>query len=1113
MLDHDDDVEFEVTEREFTLEGTLPGGLTVIEASAGTGKTYTLAALFVREIAHGRARIGEICVVTFTEAATAELKGRLRDRLADVLARLEGRASPPDPFGDDLAAVEEPERSRRRQRLETALADFDGATISTIHGFCQRLLAGAGDLAGADPTRDDRDVVEVVTDLVLARCDGPEDLPGGFGDLVAAVGLRLALPDARLAPVPGGEDTVDFVESAVDEVRRRRRISGRRSFDAMLADARDLVTDPRRGPGLVADLRQRFRLVLIDEFQDTDQVQWSLFRRAFVDQVPSGPAPVTTVIVGDPKQAIYRFRGAELAAYLTARRHAVEHGGGQWSLGTNYRSDPDLLAALDRLLAGATFGDPAIRFRSVRAGRSDTVRVEGVGTEAVHLRELVVDETADERHRRARSDLVAEIVEVLREATIVSDATSRRVRPSDIGVLVRSNDRAVAIVADLAAAGVPAVAMGRTSVLDSPAAHQWQVLITALTRPSWLGTAKSAAVGWFGDLPIDAVAGLGEAEETALLEWVRGLVDALGAGGVPGLLAAMRRNGFANRLLARPGGERDLTDVDHIAELLQVRTGGARTTPDRLASVLADLRRAGESESAAELFDRRIDRDDDTVKVLTVHKAKGLEFPVVFCPDLWSGFSLGGKLAHAVDPGTGRRLIDTVEVNRGDLPDPFAVAASARAEQHGEALRLVYVALTRARHRLVVWTAPGYEARADSALPLAELLGAAANGDLRRLARDSEGRIGIVSVPDTPRRIVALEPSDAAVDLRVAEIDRVFDRIWRVWSYSAIERVAGELSGVTGPVSPRSSAPSSRPDAGGAHAPSGPASGPVATGSTAATVTGEDPEIVGGLDEPVVDPESEPVSPGASTTDFAEVAGGPTFGTMVHELLEEIDFASEHLDADLVARSAAALTLRPAAITARGLAEGLGLALRTPLGGPVGATRLVDVSRRDRLDELEFHLPLGRLRAQDLAAVAAGGLDGDDPMRPWFEHAAHSGHDFELEGYLTGSIDLVARIDGRYVVADYKTNRLGDAGYGPDATIRAMIDHGYPLQALVYLVALHRFLARRVSDYDPDRHLVASAYLFLRGMRPHDPAGVVWWRPPTAVILDVDDLFTRGARR
>ena len=1101
--------EVEATDREFTLEGPLAGGLTVIEASAGTGKTYTLAALFVREIAQGRARIGEICVVTFTEAATAELKGRLRDRLADVLARLEGRASSPDPFGDDLAAVEEPELSRRRQRLETALADFDGATISTIHGFCQRLLAGAGDLAGADPTRDDRDVVEVVTDLVLARCEGPEDLPGGFGDLVAAVGLRLALPDARLAPVPGAEATVDFVESAVEEVRRRRRISARRSFDAMLADARDLVTDPRRGRGLVADLRQRFRLVLIDEFQDTDQVQWSLFRRAFVDRVPDGPAPVTTVIVGDPKQAIYRFRGAELAAYLTARRHAVDHGGGQWSLGTNYRSDPDLLDALDRLLSGATFGDPAITFRSVRAGRTDTVRVEGVGTEAVQLRELAIDETADERHRRARSDLVGEIVEALRSATMVANGTSRPLRPSDIGVLVRSNDRAVAIVADLAAAGVPAVAMGRTSVLDSPAAHQWQVLITAMTRPSWLGTAKSAAVGWFGDLPIERVAGLAEAEETALLEWIHGLVDALGTGGVPGLLAAMRRNGFANRLLARPGGERDLTDVDHIAELLQVRTGGARTTPDRLASVLADLRRAGESESAAELFDRRIDRDDDTVKVLTVHKAKGLEFPVVFCPDLWSGFRLDGKLAHAVDPDSGQRYIDTVKVNRGDLPDPFTVAASARAEQHGEALRLVYVALTRARHRLVVWTAPGYETKANSALPLAELLGSATNGDLRGIARDSEGRIGIVSVPESPRRVVALTPSTPAVELRVAEIDRSFDRVWRVWSYSAIERVAGETSVVV-KSAPR---PPASPDASGDTERVGAPSDPVAMASSAARVTGEDPEIGGGLDEPLADPEVEVVMPRASATDFAEVPGGPTFGTMVHELLEEIDFASEHLDADLVARSAAALTLRPAAITARGLAEGLALALRTPLGGPLGATRLVDVSRRDRLDELEFHLPLGRLRAQDLAAVVAGGLDGGDPMRPWFDQAAQSGHDFELEGYLTGSIDLVARIGDRYVVADYKTNRLGEAGYGSDATIRAMIDHGYPLQALVYLVAVHRFLARRVSEYDPDRHLVASAYLFLRGMRPQDPAGVVWWRPPTSVILDVDDLFTRGARR
>lgn len=1087
---------------DFSLDIDLPAGLTVIEASAGTGKTYTLAALFVREIAWGRARVGEICVVTFTEAATAELKGRLRERLTDVLARLEGRAASPDPFGDGLAAVDATERTLRHERVQVALAEFDAATISTIHGFCQRLLTGAGDTTGADPTRDDHDISEVVTDLILARCHGPEDLPGSVDALIAAVRLRLAMPDARLAPVDEAQNTIEFVDEAVAEVRRRRRDTARRSFDAMLADARDLVTDPRRGPSLVADLRHRFRLVLIDEFQDTDQVQWSLFKRAFVDTLDPGPAPVRTVIVGDPKQAIYRFRGAELAAYLSARRQAENSGGGRWSLGTNYRSDPALLQALATLFEGATFGDPAIAFSPVTPGRTETAGASFPDGSAMQIRVLTVEETAEERHRRTGRDLIAQVVDTLRNGRLPYGDGDREVRPSDLGILVRSNDRAAGIVEDLAAVGVPAVAMGRSSVLESPAASQWQMLIGAMQRPSRLSSAKTAAVGWFGAWELDAIAHRGDSEETAMLEWVGTVVDSLVSGGVPAMLATLRRTGFATRLLARPGGERDLTDVEHIAELLQIRTGGAPTTPDRLNAIMTELRRAGDVESSSELFDRRIDRDDDTVKVLTIHKAKGLEFPIVFCPDLWSGMKVTSDLAHAVHPELDIRLIDTTAIHPGGLEDPYQVAAIAEAEQRGEATRVMYVAFTRPRHRLVIWAAPGYSAHKESAMPFADRLQAITDGDLGRLDELSDATIAVVPVPNDPGRVVPLDIASTHADLEVATIDRLFDRSWRVWSYSGIERVAtAATASVHGP---------GHGAGGSSGVPPAAASDATITSPPVMASDSEDPEIVGGLDEPLPEDEDLDADVGApAETTLASVPGGPTFGTAVHALLEEIDFASPTLETDLVAHSAAALALRPAPISATALAAGLHDALTTPLGGPLGTVRLVDLTRRDRLDELDFHLPLGRFQASDLAAVVRDGLEPGDTLAPWFDEAARSGHEIALEGYLTGSIDLVARVEERYFIADYKTNRL-DGRYDDLAMTRSMIEHAYPLQAVIYLVAVHRHLRTRLAGYDPDANLVGASYLFLRGMRPDAATGVRWWRPPTRVLAALDELFTTG---
>ena len=1072
----------------FDLGTPPPPGLTVLEASAGTGKTYSLAGLTVLGLAMGRVSTREVLVVTFTEAATAELSGRLRSRLAKAVALLE-RSTGTETVADDvdtlLLAGTDNDRAARAERLRVALAEFDAMTISTIHGFCQRLLSAAGAAAVA-VSADDSDIDDVVGDQILASgllLAKPERI-------TTAVRRRLALPDAVMADHAGAKPeqrslidvVINLVERSVATVLKRRRRWRHRTFDSMLTDTRDLITDPDRGRGLVAELRDRFRLVLIDEFQDTDRVQWDIFRTAFLDASLSGHR-AAVVVVGDPKQSIYRFRGAELSAYLAAVDHARTTGGALHSLGTNYRSGPHLLAALETVFNGATFGDDSVRFVPVAAGRSGEECLVDPLAAAAPLQWRLMHPPVNDKgaasspdgQRWAKADLVNEVIRHLTEVRLVDDesGSSRLIEPLDIGIIVRSNGLAEEIAEMLRAAGVPATTSGSDSVLGSVAAQHWDTLIAAMSKPNSLADARAVALGAFGSMTAQEIADLTEAEESVLLDRQRELVVALSRGGVPRLMAELRRNGHPQRLLSHLGGERLLTDLDHIAELLQRGTQGRPCSPARLAAVMVELRSLSGDTVSGDLLDRRLDRDDDTVKIMTIHKAKGLEFPIVFCPVLWNAPRGQSELPHAhIDP-PGKRFLNTAWVlDLGSAKAVSDVKNAAVTEQGGEHRRNLYVAMTRAVHRLVIWDVPDF----TTTTPLSELLSATCGADHDSVAEVSGGSISAVHLTAEPRPNSLDVRRLQAGSLEVAEFDRDLRSAWRVWSFSGIERAVDDDS---------------------AHQPIEPLPAPA-----------------GGFDEP----STSPVELAAPAGHLRSVPGSAAFGSLVHGVLELVDFASADLASELEVRCREALHYQSMGVSAEVLAAGLADALRSSLGGPLGSIRLADIQRTDRLDELEFLLPLSSMSALELAAVVRDGLADDDPMRPWFDSAAAGGLDVDIEGMLTGSIDLVARVDGRYLVADYKTNRLSaDAQFTAEEMVAEMHRHGYPLQAVLYLVALRRYLRLRHLEADVDDLIVGAAYLFVRGMDPirshDDTRGVVWWCPPAAVIAQLDTIIESGVGR
>jgi exodeoxyribonuclease V beta subunit len=1122
----------------FDLGAPLRTGITVLEASAGTGKTYSLAGLATRWVAEHGVKASQLCIVSFTELATAELRGRVRDRIAGAASWLASdMTGPSDDVLDAIADVSEfPEQehdrvlTQRRVNLEIALSEFDGASISTIHGFCTRVLAIGGRDISAPLTADNADVAEVVTDHLLREFGTSGTPPASPGVILDAVRARLHLPDAQMWTLPrepsapggprdiwfdasgvqvskklndnqqGQADTVDalaaLVETLAREVRSRRASSRVRTYDSLLTDARDLLRDPgtARGPAVIAALRSWFRVVLIDEFQDTDRVQWETFRLAFLDDNPylsatpplpgAATGPDAVVLVADPKQSIYRFRSAELSAYLSALHFARENHGSVASLGVNRRSDPPLLVGLETIFDGFTFGSDEVRFQKVGADPNKSGRgIEYDDSVSVQFRGLPGGQSQPDARLDTIADVAAEVVRLLSTAEIGPPGERKNISANDIGILVRSNADADAIANALEAAGVPAARSIGDSVVASPAARQWRTLLSALERPGTSGRVRAAALGWFiGRTPYEIVT-LDDDGIADVSELLRIWAARLATGGLPSLLASVRQHGLAERVLSRRGGERDLTDLDHVVELLQAETGGARISPSALLEVFDALGGgdADEEEAvASEMLARRIDRDDDTVKVLTVHKAKGLEFPIVLCPLFWKKRANRQGMRHAELPPKAdhtTRFIDTAQLIKTSSAPFKTVDDADRAENIDEDRRLLYVALTRAQHRLVVWWSPDIDGS-----PLRELLCFATDAtepDIEALVRDGLGAIGAVvaAPPDQPPH---WDPRTAGDDaLTVCESERELDRAWRIWSFTAISSAAEQAR----------------------------------AGHEADAPAGQ------GNDEfESAESSAEPVAVMHDAGPLQDAPRGAAFGTMVHSLLQDLDFAASELEPSLLDACGVALRYRRWSITASELANGLSGSLRAPLDSRLGVSSLADLTLADRLNELNFDLPLAGFNATSITRTVLGALPADDIMRPWFERVAHDDLDVDVSGMLTGSIDLVGRatIDGvdRYWLADYKTNHRADGDYGTAGMVAMMEHSGYALQATVYSVALHRYLRWRVRDYDPDIHLVGTAYLFLRGMTaenlPDDPRGVVFWRVPTPALLELDRLFADG---
>ena len=848
------------------------------------------------------------------------------------------------------------------------------------------------------------------------------------------------------------------------------------------------------GAALAATLRRRFGAALVDEFQDTDPLQYAIFEAIYRDS----DAPL--FLVGDPKQAIYSFRHADLHTYLRARGAARA----EYTLDRNQRSSQPLLDALNGLFGAnpRAFMQAGLDYRPVRLGakpRAPLVESPLPARAALQLWQLPRDGDGQPLHRAeamrlANAAVAGEIARLLASARNgQARFNDRPLAAGDIAVLVRSHAQGAAMRRALSAVGVGSVELSQASIFDSADAADLERLLAAMLEPQrepLLRAALATEAMGFDAAALQALAG----DEAAWLDCI-GRFTAYRHSwltrGVGRMLREWNRGeGVSRRLLQRPDGERRLTNLMHLAELLH-SAAASHTGPEALLRWLREQRGRARRDDASQL---RLESDRNLVQVVTIHRSKGLEYPLVFCPMLWDGHgrsdSRGEGLEYRDD---GQAVVDMRTLDKAAVK---AIKAQQALDAAAETMRLIYVALTRAVHRCTVVVGPYASRHGKNLSPVqssrARLNWLVAGNGLspqqwlhnKLTPQQIDDAWAALALRHAPQIALAPLPVGSAVGLapehgaaqRLAALSlpRPLPPAWWIGSYSSLAHGARHE------------------DAALDHDLRGPPAADDAIGPAASAGAGAGVDVDVDVD--------------FHTDDILHFPRGAVAGECLHALFERIDFSDP---AGWPAAVAAALRRFAPALPAhdsrarwpRMLLRMLHDVLHAPLPGGL---RLAQVPPARKLVELEFHLPSHRLDAAELVHT----LRHHGQAVPALQFGT-------LRGYLRGFIDLVFEHDGRWYLLDWKSNHLGESpqDYAAAALQRTMAQQGYQLQALLYALALHRHLGQRLAGYRFEQHFGAVLYLFVRGVRPDwtladgTAAGVHAQRPTLQLLDALSALF------
>ncbi len=1187
------------------------GGRSLIEASAGTGKTWTIAVLYLRLILEHDLSPRQIIVTTFTKAAAQELRERLRNKLrwAERIAQIDAAAESSLAADEDWLrgrwSIDKQQRLIDLQQIRLAIAEMDVAPVSTLHALCGRILADhpfacatpfvSGDLIDAQGMLEEvaRDLMRrfqqsntpdalvdlqqtVAANLSLATllqtlrdCMTPgtqipplpqesllpnDSLPDlrklvaddsafpkgnklrrSWEQLAALIDDPTLFPDNEIAGQLGAAATLTGVIKARKDAadiqaavalslqcapliaQRRTRMQhefwnqvisiareqieirlGRRhqhSFDNLLTSVSEVLEKERVAGAqrtLADALFATWPVALVDEFQDTDSIQYGILDGIYRDD--QNGLRGRLVMIGDPKQAIYRFRGGDIHAYQLAAGQADENA--RLSLATNHRSSREYVAALNEWFACAgeslsaiDVKDPILYHPVQPSGRRDNepYTINGVACSkplVIHYREACPD-SAGERRDLALETCANQIVDLLQSGDHAIGEIL--LKPSDIAVLLPTAASIRYLRDLLRSRGVACVTTDRSSVFDTEIARELQVILHALVHHENLGAARAAAATRLWGASFSQLQALSEdvGAWKMISETFRRWFGEWRSRGVQVVIDELIEH-MAGRYLSTLGGERAITDLRHLGEVLQEQS---EQTPgmEELLAWFADQREgtSAESEEAAEAAQLRIESDSERVALMTLHASKGLEFPIVFLPLMW-GHGQRNTQAPWIVNQNGRRHVDFSDAAKG----------IENADLQDERFRVLYVALTRAIHACHVLALPAQRPSQKN------------RGPLEGSARSA------LDVMIT-RMQTSMDPSEFAE--QATHVDWIAAPTWRHesdhgyfhqrddarGSYPLVARIASARP--TGPIEARHS---------------------FTTLIRYHAAKALDPDASAGdefADAPLLPTQAEHHDSAASvladdvgeehpTLLALEAIKGADFGNAIHAMFEHrevgVAFAAQR---QLIVAELADAGVRRKGLDQDRLVEALAERLQASLDAPLGAKespalRLADLAEHDLLAEMEFFFPLERASMSELREICA--LHGEPALVPQSPRT--------LSGLMNGKIDLIFHHDGRYSVLDYKGNFLGTqiADYQGDRLLKRMDSSNYRFQALLYCVALDRYLGQRLGPgYDRSRHLGECFYLFVRAAGLGQDAGIWRHRFTDELLIAVSGVLDSGIIR
>jgi len=1175
-------------------------GTNLIEASAGTGKTYALTALFIRLLVEKGLPVDRILTVTFTEAATNELKERVRKGLRNAMDAFSGKQTR-DSFLDALAS-DTKQKERAYALVEQALCDFDRAAVFTIHGFCMRVLTEHAFESGApfdaalltDVQTLKREVVsdfwrrevsaashlfaayalssgltpEALLNLlrtykgflephivpqIEVQETGKEEVlfrqafeeaarawPKSRREITAILEQDKALNRNKYRPkivhelinamnahmVPGRHDPLlfkgfdkfassqitkatkkdhspprhlffDLCESLLEkqeslcrafdrnilgskvrlfheletELKARKSLWNARGFDDLLRNVLDALSS-KNGDLLASALRSRYGAALIDEFQDTDPVQYGIFKRVF------GENRSPLFLIGDPKQAIYGFRGADVFAYMEAAREA----GRRYTLPKNYRSEPALVKAVNTLFTGHwnPFAleeipfhevEPAIGERDIPALRIDNkseapfqiwlARVEDSGGSGGKI----TKKTGREIISQAVASEVVRLVAEGRSGKALIGETP--LREGDIAVLLRTNDEARIMQEVLAGRGVASVLYTTSSLFDTNEAEEMFRILSAMAKPENGGLLKAAltTVALGIDGPSLEALFSDDSPREALIMRFHSYHEAWSQKGFfQAFRELLRGESVLTRLLGLPDGERRATNLLHLSEVLHQAETERSLGMEGLVKWLHEQRDPGTRGTEEQPL--RLESDRNLVKLITIHKSKGLEYPVVFCPFIWEGSGIRDPKGPVVFHDRKGRSRLTIDLGSPLSQREFHVKL-AEQEILSENLRILYVAFTRARNRCYTVWGPFNKAETSAPAYLFHMRDPGCekepdmSADLEILRDASNESIHVVPLPKETPILPPLRPATSP-DLSARSLREGIDRSWGIASFSSL--ISNRL-----------------------HA-------------------GETPDYDSQTHlPPEADGRAEEAPGPGEPAGLQGFPGGTRSGTCLHAIMESLDF----MDADPSSRSEAILEgLRyygfdPALEeTVRSMVSNV---ISTPLDPERRDLRLDNIPKKDRLNELSFFFPLNPVTPELLGEVIlphTGGM----PMKSLPEQIGRLRFS-PIRGFMRGFVDLVFLFNNQWYIVDWKSNDLGPSmdDYSRDRIAMAMESGLYELQYILYTLAVDRYLSMRVKDYEYAAHFGGVYYVFLRGVDPaRGPgSGVFGNVPPEPLIRDL----------